>query len=148
MHGPHHHHGEEDEPRYQGGRGYCGPQPEFRGRHMRHPFFGPMMAHKARRGDVRAAVLMLLAEEPRNGYQLMQEIEARSNGVWRPSPGSMYPVLQQLVDQGFIEPSGEGGKLYAVTEAGRKHLEENRDLLVEARKRLYRILAEEGTEES
>src|SRR4051812_45654306 len=46
---------------------------------------------RARRGDIRAAILLLLAEEPRNGYGLMQEIEERSGGVWRPSPGSVYP---------------------------------------------------------
>src|ERR1700693_3398582 len=48
---------------------------------------------KARRGDIRTAALLLLAEEPRNGYAIMQEVEQRSNGVWRPSPGSVYPAL-------------------------------------------------------
>src|SRR5579885_3549363 len=57
---------------------------------------------KARRGDIRTAALLLLAEEPRNGYQLMQEIEERSEGVWRPSPGSVYPALAQLEDEGLI----------------------------------------------
>jgi Transcriptional regulator PadR-like family len=57
---------------------------------------------RARRGDVRAAALILLAEEPRNGYQIMQEIEQRSDGVWRPSPGSVYPALAQLEDEGLI----------------------------------------------
>src|SRR6202011_5364224 len=65
---------------------------------------------KARRGDVRAAALVLLAEDPRNGYQLMQEIESRSRGLWRPSPGSMYPVLQQLEDEGLVRPGGPGGR--------------------------------------
>src|SRR5215813_1972486 len=58
------------------------------------PFFGPPCGFprgpRARRGDVRAAALLLLAEGPFNGYQLMQEIEKRSDGVWRPSPGSVY----------------------------------------------------------
>jgi hypothetical protein len=49
---------------------------------------------KARRGDIRTAALLLLAEEPRNGYQIMQEVEERSGGVWRPSPGSVYPALR------------------------------------------------------
>ena len=57
---------------------------------------------KARRGDIRTAALLLLAEEPRNGYQIMQEVEERSDGVWRPSPGSVYPALQQLEDEGLI----------------------------------------------
>ena len=57
---------------------------------------------KARRGDIRTAALLLLAEEPRNGYQIMQEVQERSGGVWRPSPGSVYPALQQLEDEGLI----------------------------------------------
>ena len=53
-----------------------------------------------RRGNVRAAILLLLEEEPRNGYQVMQEIEQRSEGAWRPSPGSVYPAFQLLADEG------------------------------------------------
>jgi DNA-binding PadR family transcriptional regulator len=75
---------------------------------------------RARRGDTRAAALLLLAEEPRNGYQLMQEIEERSDGVWRPSPGSVYPALQQLADEGLIDAKG---KLYELTDTGRAHVE-------------------------
>src|SRR3954447_14038069 len=68
------------------------------------PFGGPPFRHgrKARRGDVRAALLTLLDEEPRNGYGLMQEIERRSEGAWRPSPGAVYPALQQLEDEGLV----------------------------------------------
>jgi DNA-binding PadR family transcriptional regulator len=77
-------------------------------------------APRARRGDVRQALLTLLAEEPRNGYQLMQEIERRSEGVWRPSPGSVYPALQQLEDEGLVRPEeSDGRKLFHLTEAGR-----------------------------
>ena len=78
---------------------------------------------KARRGDIRTAALLLLAEEPRNGYAIMQEIERRSNGVWRPSPGSVYPALAQLEDEGLIrseEPDGR--KQFAITDAGRELL--------------------------
>ena len=75
---------------------------------------------RARRGDVRAALLTLLAEEPRNGYQLMQEIERRSDGVWRPSPGSVYPALQQLQDEGLVRSEEqEGSRTYHLTDAGR-----------------------------
>lgn len=81
---------------------------------------------RARRGDTRAAALLLLADEPRNGYQLMQEIEERSDGVWRPSPGSIYPALQQLADEGLIDAKG---KLYEMTEAGRTYVETNREEL-------------------
>ncbi len=75
---------------------------------------------RARRGDVRTALLTLLAEEPRNGYQLMQEIERRSEGVWRPSPGSVYPALQQLEDEGLVRAEEtDGRKLFHLTEDGR-----------------------------
>ena len=79
---------------------------------------------RARRGDVRAALLTLLAEEPRNGYRLMQEIEHRSDGVWRPSPGSVYPALQQLEDEGLVRSEEtEGRKLFQLTDAGREAAE-------------------------
>jgi DNA-binding PadR family transcriptional regulator len=85
---------------------------------------------RRRRGNVRAAILLLLADEPRNGYQLMQELEARSGGAWRPSPGSVYPALQLLADEGLIRAeSRDGGNVYELTEAGRTHLEENREAL-------------------
>jgi DNA-binding PadR family transcriptional regulator len=74
---------------------------------------------KARRGDIRTAALLLLAEEPRNGYQIMQEVEERSDGVWRPSPGSVYPALQQLEDEGLIRSEEtDGRKLFRLTDAG------------------------------
>jgi DNA-binding PadR family transcriptional regulator len=93
------------------------------------PPFGPgghwRRGPKARRGDVRTAALLLLAEEPRNGYQIMQEIEERSDGVWRPSPGSIYPALQQLEDEGLVrESERDGRKLYELTDAGRAFVEE------------------------
>jgi DNA-binding PadR family transcriptional regulator len=80
---------------------------------------------KARRGDVRMAALMLLAEEPRNGYQIMQELEERSDGLWRPSPGSVYPALQQLEDEGLVRSQeSDGRKLFHLTDAGRKTVQE------------------------
>ncbi len=80
---------------------------------------------KARRGDIRTAALLLLAEEPRNGYQIMQEIEQRSEGAWRPSPGSVYPTLQQLEDEGLIRSEElDSHKLFAITDAGRTRLAE------------------------
>jgi DNA-binding PadR family transcriptional regulator len=81
---------------------------------------------------VRAALLVLLDEEPRNGYGLMQEIERRSEGVWRPSPGSVYPALSQLEDEGLVRAREEGGRrLYELTDEGRAHVEEHRDRLAE-----------------
>jgi len=94
------------------------------------PLFGGPFAGgrgRKRRGDVRLAVLMLLAEEPRNGYQLMQTIEERSGGRWRPSPGSVYPTLAQLEDEGLIRGiEREGTKLFEITEAGRERLGESK----------------------
>jgi DNA-binding PadR family transcriptional regulator len=82
---------------------------------------------KARRGDIRTAALLLLAEEPRNGYQIMQEVQERSDGVWRPSPGSVYPALQQLEDEGLIRSSeghGGTGKVFELTQAGKAYVQE------------------------
>jgi DNA-binding PadR family transcriptional regulator len=93
------------------------------------PGFGPPRGPRARRGDVRAALLVLLAEEPRNGYQLMQEIEQRSDGVWRPSPGSVYPALQQLEDEGLVRIAAAGRKTYELTDEGRTHVEQHADEL-------------------
>jgi DNA-binding PadR family transcriptional regulator len=94
----------------------------------RHPFGrGP----RARRGDVRAAILDLLAEgHPWNGYQLIQEIAERTQGVWRPSAGSVYPALQQLEDEGLISPEGEGRRrMYTLTAEGREYAEAHADEL-------------------
>jgi DNA-binding PadR family transcriptional regulator len=91
---------------------FGGPGPHRRGR------------GRARRGDVRLALLRLLAEEPRNGYQLMQAIEERSEGLWRPSPGSVYPTLAQLEDEGLVRSvAAEGARVFEITDAGRQHLE-------------------------
>src|ERR1039458_7741592 len=80
---------------------------------------------RARRGDIRTAALLLLAEEPRNGYQIMQELEERSDGAWRPSPGSVYPALQQLEDEGLIRSEEiDGRKLFRLTDAGEAQLKD------------------------
>jgi DNA-binding PadR family transcriptional regulator len=72
------------------------------------------------RGDVRAAVLVLLAEQPMHGYQIIREIDERSGGRWKPSAGSVYPTLQLLADEGLISAEESNGrKVYALTEAGR-----------------------------
>lgn len=72
------------------------------------------------RGDVRVAILSLLTEQPMHGYQIIQQIEERSGGSWKPSPGSVYPTLQLLTDEGVIEVEEAGGrKTYSLTEAGR-----------------------------
>lgn len=80
---------------------------------------------RAGRGDIRAAILVLLAEKPSHGYQIIQELEARSNGAWRVSPGSVYPTLQQLEDEGLVKlVSGETERrVYELTETGKAEAE-------------------------
>ena len=101
---------------------------------MAGPWAGPRphrfpRGPRVKRGDVRAAALALLAEEPRNGYQIIQEIAERSGGLWQPSPGSVYPALQQLEDEGLIQAeTPEGGrKRYALTGEGREYVDTHAD---------------------
>jgi DNA-binding PadR family transcriptional regulator len=154
-------------------------------------FFG--RGPRASRGDIRAAILALLEEQPRHGYQIIQELAERTGGVWRPSPGSVYPTLQHLEEEGLIAAEEQEGKrVFRLTEAGQEvaasrgaaqtkpwdevgadvddalfdlrdiarqlaiavrqvahagsasQVEAAKKLLVEARKGLYRILAEDG----
>jgi DNA-binding PadR family transcriptional regulator len=101
-----------------------------------------------RLGDVRAAVLVLLAEQPMHGYQLIQEIAERSGGVWQPSPGSIYPVLQQLEDEGLVLiERTEGRKVASLTEAGRAYVEENRAEFEEVWKALSNNKVDESMQE-
>ncbi len=72
-----------------------------RGRKMRGRGYGPR-GHRARRGDVRSAILTLLGEKPMHGYEMIQELEDRTGGRWRPSAGSIYPTLQLLEDEGLV----------------------------------------------
>jgi DNA-binding PadR family transcriptional regulator len=76
---------------------------------------------RGRRGDVRAAILKLLAERPMHGYEMIQEIAERSQNLWRPSPGSVYPTLQLLVDEGLLVAREADGskKLFELTDEGR-----------------------------
>ncbi|WP_204054539.1 PadR family transcriptional regulator, partial [Planomonospora parontospora] len=90
------------------------------------PPFG--RGRKAKRGDVRAAILALLSEEPRNGYQIIQEIAQRSQGGWKPSPGAVYPALQQLTDEGLVlSEENDGRKTFRLTEAGLAYIAEHAD---------------------
>lgn len=97
------------------GRGGWGP-----------PFGFPGRGPRARRGDVRAGILHLLAstDRPMHGYEMIRELEERSGGAWRPSAGSIYPTLQLLEDEGLVTSTEEDGKrLYSLTDAGREHVE-------------------------
>jgi DNA-binding PadR family transcriptional regulator len=108
----------------RGRRGRQGPPPwvaELFGLAQAQPQRGP----KVRRGDVRAAILDMLKDEPMNGYQLISQIAERSGGAWKPSPGSVYPTIQQLEDEGLVEADDERGRrTLRLTEEGRRYVEE------------------------
>ncbi|WP_255450473.1 PadR family transcriptional regulator [Skermania sp. ID1734] len=117
-------------------RGGAGFGPDF-GRGF-GPGFGPDARFgrgrgrggRGRRGDVRAAVLLLLESEPMHGYELIQQIRDRSNGVWKPSPGSIYPALAQLEDEGLVLIEKVAGRKTAkLTDAGREYVEAHRSEL-------------------
>jgi len=96
--------------------------------------FGPGRPRGGRgrrsRGDVRTAVLALLAEEPMHGYQIIQEIAERSGGSWHPSPGSVYPTVSQLADEGLVRSEkAEGRSVIHLTDAGRTYVAEHREEL-------------------
>ncbi len=111
------------------GRGFGGPGGPWPGFGPGPRGLGPRgrgrgRGGRARRGDVRAAALTLVAEEPMHGYQIIQRIGERSGGIWRPSPGAVYPALAQLQDEGLISvQSPEGGRrVYALTDEGRDYV--------------------------
>ena len=132
---------DDDTEHHRHGRGRPGGPPFRGGPFGGGPFgfggpFGPFgpgrgrRGGRARRGDVRAAALVLLAEQPRNGYQIIQELATRSDGAWRASPGSVYPALQQLEDEGLIRAtSADGQRLWELTDAGRSYVDENHERL-------------------
>ena len=98
-------------------RGFPGPRGRRRGR-------------RTARGDIRAAVLALVAEQPRHGYEIIQEIAERTGGAWRPSPGSVYPTLSQLEDEGLVRvEQSDGRRVVHLTEAGTAYAAEHRDEL-------------------
>jgi DNA-binding PadR family transcriptional regulator len=84
---------------------------------------GMHLGPRARRGGIRAGILSLLNESPLNGYQIMQALEQRSRGLWRPSPGAVYPALQQLEDEGLVAGESAGaGRTFQITARGRTWL--------------------------
>jgi len=108
------------------GRGF-GPGREF------PPGFGPRGGRRASRGDVRAMILSLLTEQPLTGYGIIQAAAEKTGGEWRPSPGSVYPTLQQLVDEELVEQAGEGKRTeYTLTEAGRAYVADHAEELQRA----------------
>ncbi|MGA4669984.1 PadR family transcriptional regulator [Propionibacteriaceae bacterium Y1923] len=131
-HGPEGFNPEDDRfpaPDFAAGFGFGGfpvpPGPPFGGPHPGgHP--GPggpkgfgRRGRRAGRGDVRMAVLHLLGEQPRNGYQMIQELAERTDGLWKPSPGAIYPAISALEDEGLIVPDADNPKVFTLTDAGR-----------------------------
>lgn len=159
------------------------------GRHGTHRLFSHGRGGRAvRRGNVRGAILSVLADRPMHGYQVIGELETRTQGRWRPSAGSVYPTLQLLEEEGLLASEEiDGRRTYSLTDAGRQAAEPFRDLLeadaaaatpdlrrvamsvtaaarqvdrigsakdaeaareilVDARRRLYRLLAEDDAE--
>ena len=117
-------------PMHRRGGGHPRPRPH----HPRHPGVHDGPPHRrgsrgrAPRGDVRTAILLLLADQPMHGYQLMQAIADRSGGAWTPSPGAVYPAISLLEDEGLVTVTAESGrKLVALTDAGREHVESRRE---------------------
>ncbi|MEW1901156.1 MULTISPECIES: PadR family transcriptional regulator [unclassified Streptomyces] len=137
-------HGHECGNGHGAGRGGRGPggRGDFEGRRAAFGPFGPGFGGgpfgggpfggrgrgggrgRARRGDVRASILALLKDRPMHGYEMIREIGERSDGAWKPSPGSVYPTLQLLEDEGLITSASEGGKkLFTLTDSGRAEAE-------------------------
>ena len=88
---------------------------------------GGQRRSRVRRGDVRSAILDVLhgAEVPVNGYQVIQQIADRTDGIWKPSPGSVYPTIAQLEDEGLVEDAPTGRKAIQLTDAGTSYVEEH-----------------------
>src|SRR3982750_2088419 len=88
----------------------------------------PPRGPRARRGDVRVAILAVLADGPLNGYQVIQEISERTGGAWRPSPGSVYPTISQLEDEGLVEGDDDRGRrTLRLSASGREYLDQHAD---------------------
>ena len=104
-----------------------GPRAWFwsaRPRHRRRQWFES--------GDMKYVILKLLSDKPRHGYEVMKELEEQLHGCYSPSPGTVYPTLQWLEDEGLVVAQDvEGKKVYEVTAAGRQFLEEHKDVVDE-----------------
>ncbi len=112
---------------FAGGAGFPGFGAGF-GAGFDRAGFGPRGPRRAGKGDIRAAILSLLAEGPSNGYGLIKAIAEKTAGAWRPSPGSVYPTLQQLVDEELIVSNGDGRKTeFELTDTGKAYVEEHAD---------------------
>lgn len=125
LHGPHGVDGPDSEFDHRRGRGHHGPQ---RGPGPGRRKGGGSRRPRVSRGEVRVGVLAILNDQPMHGYQIMQELEDRSGGAWQPSPGSIYPTLQQLADEGLVVSEAVDGKnVFSLTEDGATAVASNED---------------------
>jgi DNA-binding PadR family transcriptional regulator len=124
----------------RGWRGQFGPGHGWGGR---HGMGGGNMMRAGRmlaQGDLRLIALALIAEQPRHGYEIIKVLEDKTAGWYSPSPGIVYPTLTYLEEAGYVTAQAEGAKkLYAITDEGRAHLDENRDFVDAVLERLASI---------
>jgi DNA-binding PadR family transcriptional regulator len=107
------------------------------GRQFGPGFGGPGGGRKFARGDLKYVILDLLKDQPRHGYDIIRALEERSHGFYSPSPGSVYPTLQMLEDQGYVSSAEQDGKrTYSITDAGRDFLKERADVFEDIRARM------------
>jgi DNA-binding PadR family transcriptional regulator len=133
---------------HRGGQDFAGRRGRHRGFGGRHGWGGRHgggddMMHAGRmlaQGDLRLIALALIAEQPRHGYDIIKALEEKTADWYSPSPGVVYPTLTYLEEVGYLTSQPEGAKkLYAITDEGRAHLEQNRDLVDAVMKRLALI---------
>ena len=116
--------------------GHGGFGPGAFGPDARHEFMRAWGGPRARKGDVRMAILALLSEEPASGYGLIKAIAERTGHTWRPSPGSVYPTLQMLEDLGHVTSYQQDGKrVYQITDEGRAFLVGRKETIDDIRER-------------
>src|SRR5215469_16189208 len=112
-------------------------------------WFGPGLGGfghaRFERGDLKLVILDLLKEKPRHGYDIIQELEKKFHGFYSPSPGTVYPTLQLLEDEDYITSEQKNGKkVYTITQAGTKYLEEHKEELEAMQKRVHSPWGEHG----
>jgi len=137
-----HRHREFEHFECRGRHGHFGRRGRFFGRFGPGFMGGPGMriAKMLASGDLQLIVLALLSEKPRHGYEIIKQIEEHTSGAYAPSPGMVYPALTYLEEMGYAESETEGAKkLYRITEAGTKHLNENRAEVEETLEHLARF---------
>ncbi len=133
------------------GRGRPGPPPWVQ--ELVRSFGGPDLGGgprgpKVRRGDVRSAILDVLSREPMNGYQIIQQISERTGGAWKPSPGSVYPTVQQLEDEGLVAGHEvDSRRVLDLTDEGRDYVEQHPDEM-KATWRPFEAASEKGGSEA